>query len=547
MQTPCANALATAVINQPEADPRPGNATPMTTSAALSSPLSDATNRVTTPKAGSAKTAERTKNVASLASQLELLGFDPRPRTATAAGSTKVEAAEGQDGTQPAVLPQPGKSRAKRQQQKRPPKRRPRATSTSTAEPVSAPPVSLELGIELDMLEECSPTPRPLPGAWTPTVDLGEAVVARAQEKLDNGAAKWTPTKDLGSDHVARSEARLMDTRVEKLTGGSISTLHPSVADPATTPMMMASMAEGGTAAQDADYDLSQALRNYRARTADRKVSWASRLPIGEVGKAIARLAGYSFLKTRVWKVDNGTDASHLVSLRHSPRVSELHVDGVHVANCAHSMFFPVYENTFELPFTIDGNGGASIDGAVTLNSGGLPDCNVSYACKITSGAEGVTVMEDTHSLPPSFVTASAVAAADCGKGNTMALSLSVPRYDIRKSRADQSGEEFVVFEVHVTIGGKPELGVEDEVLVIFKRFADFDTLSMLLKSVAVAPHCSKQTLLPKLPPKTYGVRRFGHAFLEERRSKLEQYLVALLNVPGISYNPDMLQFLGLL
>ena len=48
------------------------------------------------------------------------------------------------------------------------------------------------------------------------------------------------------------------------------------------------------------------------------------------------------------------------------------------------------------------------------------------------------------------------------------------------------------------------------------------------------------------LPSKTC-VRRFGHGFLEERRVQLQQYLDGLLKLPGVSYNPDFLMFLGLM
>lgn len=48
------------------------------------------------------------------------------------------------------------------------------------------------------------------------------------------------------------------------------------------------------------------------------------------------------------------------------------------------------------------------------------------------------------------------------------------------------------------------------------------------------------------LPSKTY-VRRFGHDFLEERRTQLEDFLQGLIKVDGVSFNPDFLSFLGLL
>jgi len=82
-----------------------------------------------------------------------------------------------------------------------------------------------------------------------------------------------------------------------------------------------------------------------------------------------------------------------------------------------------------------------------------------------------------------------------------------------------------------------------------FKRFSQFQTLHAQLKSVQGYVNSGRalQLALPSLPPKTYGVRRFGHLFLEERRVELEGYLTALLQLPGVSYNPDFLAFVGLL
>jgi hypothetical protein len=51
----------------------------------------------------------------------------------------------------------------------------------------------------------------------------------------------------------------------------------------------------------------------------------------------------------------------------------------------------------------------------------------------------------------------------------------------------------------------------------------------------------------PKLPPKTFGVRRFVVTFLEQQRLLLQGYLNALIHMRGVSYNPDCLRLLELM
>jgi hypothetical protein len=232
---------------------------------------------------------------------------------------------------------------------------------------ISALPLDLSLG-GLSTSEEASPTPRPLPGGWTPTLDLGEAATARVQAKFEGQSSKWTPTKELGQEATARAQARL-DANVTE----------PSSAGTALEAM----------AGHIDDYDMARALRN-RAR-GEKKIPWSSRLV--NPSASIARLADTAFLKTHVWKFDC-EGVSHLISLRHFARTSELHIDGAIKATATHPMFFSLYENArLELPFHLDG----CEAGFVTMVASGFPECKVIYECWIG----GERIAEDTHALPP--------------------------------------------------------------------------------------------------------------------------------------------------
>lgn len=78
-----------------------------------------------------------------------------------------------------------------------------------------------------------------------------------------------------------------------------------------------------------------------------------------------------------------------------------------------------------------------------------------------------------------------------------------------------------------------------------WKRYNDFDELYTLVRS-AYSYYPLDTLSIPKPPGKTLR-KRADSDFIESRRASLEGFLKGLLRLTRISYNPDMLRFLGIL
>lgn len=78
------------------------------------------------------------------------------------------------------------------------------------------------------------------------------------------------------------------------------------------------------------------------------------------------------------------------------------------------------------------------------------------------------------------------------------------------------------------------------------KRFKDFDTLHRAVRSAFLDAGEEFIEELPKLPGKTF-MKKSGDEFIEKRRGELETYIVELLKVDKMSFNPDVRGFFGLL
>ena len=151
----------------------------------------------------------------------------------------------------------------------------------------------------------------------------------------------------------------------------------------------------------------------------------------------------------------------------------------------------------------------------------------------------------------------------------TLAALACYCRYELKR---DSDGDEYVAFQIAV------QHSADEPAAVIYKRFGDFDKLHtcalfvpapcvchrlvqlsthcvrLMQRRLIKSVHCQDENtveelsnMMPKLPPKTFGVRRFGNSFLEERARGLDKYLQHLLKVKGICFNPDFLSFLELL
>eukprot|EP01043_Picozoa_sp_COSAG02_P031477 COSAG02_NODE_2056_length_9981_cov_99.588194_8_plen_431_part_00 len=398
----------------------------------------------------------------------------------------------------------------------------------------------LKIGLQLELRDDApcdsslvdisisaGDTPTLNQGAWTPSADVGAALVAKAQSKLQKQCGAWTPSATLGSDAVARAEARL-----DQKSKGLVS--------PATQHI---------TAIGSEDEVLSRALRNFRAKRSqtERSISWASRLPLSASISNVLSELELAFSTMRVWKIVDAEGETHLISLRHFSQSSELHIDGSLVATAAHSIWST--SDPLELPFETNG-----VVGTIKMGKDSAYECIV----------DGETMPEDAQFLPPS----------------SHIVHISVPRYEIRES---SDGHQYAAFEVHsFTRADGADEDTPCERVEAFKRFSQFQTLHAQLKSVQrhrqepndsegqtptlpVRPGLTRSSIVPvcgcccgcmlptnnwqrpqTLPSKTY-VRRFGHDFLEERRNQLEHFLQGVVKVDGVSYNPDFLSFLGLL
>lgn len=306
----------------------------------------------------------------------------------------------------------------------------------SASSPRTDPGLSLELRDDvvcdsslLDISISAVDTPTVDPGAWTPSADVGAALVAKAQSKLQQQCGAWTPSATLGSDAVARAEARL-DQKSNVLVS------------PATQHIK---------AIGSEDEDLSRALRNFRAKRSqtERSISWASRLPLSASISNVLSELELAFSTMRVWKIVDAEGETHLVSLRHFSQSSEMHIDGTLVATAAHPIWSKA--DSLELPFETNG-----VVGIVKMGKGHEYECIV----------DGETMPEDAQSLPPS----------------SRIVHISVPRYEIRET---SDGHQYAAFEVHsFTRADAADEDAPCERVEAFKRFSQFQTLQAQLRSV---------------------------------------------------------------
>jgi len=203
---------------------------------------------------------------------------------------------------------------------------------------------------------------------WSPSADVGAALVAKAQSKLSQQAGAWTPSRELGTHHVAKAEERLARS-----------------AAPAQSPttQRLEDMERD-------DEDLSRALRNYRAKRSQetRSVSWASRLPVAKCMANVLEEVDIALSAMRVWTVADRRGRDHLVSLRHFSRQSELRVDGVRTATVAHSMW---RDDDLLLPFTVNDDQHGNVRIKQSMWSQPVYQCSL-------EGSEA----EETSLLPPS-------------------------------------------------------------------------------------------------------------------------------------------------
>ena len=263
-------------------------------------------------------------------------------------------------------------------------------------------------------------SPVRLEAGWSPSADVGAALVAKAQSKLSQQAGAWTPSRELGTHHVAKAEERLARS-----------------AAPAQSPTTrrLEDMERD-------DEDLSRALRNYRAKRSQetRSVSWASRLPVAKCMANVMEEVDIALSTMRVWKVADRRGRDHLVSLRHFSRQSELRVDGVRTATVAHSMW---RDDDLLLPFTINDDQHGNVRIKQSLWSQPV------YQCILEDGQPA----EDTSMLAP----------------HSLIQKICVPRYEVRSA---SDGTQHVAFAVTTTLstGGGDEAPAEE----IMHRFSDF-------------------------------------------------------------------------
>eukprot|EP01045_Picozoa_sp_COSAG04_P013088 COSAG04_NODE_911_length_9469_cov_11.221025_2_plen_525_part_00 len=263
-------------------------------------------------------------------------------------------------------------------------------------------------------------SPARLEAGWSPSADVGAALVAKAQSKLSQQAGAWTPSRELGTHHVAKAEERLARS-----------------AAPAQSPTTrrLEDMERD-------DEDLSRALRNYRAKRSQetRSVSWASRLPVAKCMANVLEEVDIALSTMRVWKVADRRGRDHLVSLRHFSRQSELRVDGVRTATVAHSMW---RDDDLLLPFTINDDQHGNVRIKQSLWSQPV------YQCILEDGQPA----EETSLLPPS----------------SLIQKICVPRYEVRSA---SDGTQHVAFAVTTTLStGSGDAAPAEEIM---HRFSDF-------------------------------------------------------------------------
>lgn len=103
---------------------------------------------------------------------------------------------------------------------------------------------------------------------------------------------------------------------------------------------------------------------------------------------------------------------------------------------------------------------------------------------------------------------------------------------------SSESSRGTVLYEINTVLN--------DKETVVRRRFSDFDELDCLVRSVFQGHHLSSN--LPPLPSKHMKLL-MDHTtsdFVEQRRIDLEVFLRRLINVPHVTCDPDLLEFLGL-
>ena len=108
-------------------------------------------------------------------------------------------------------------------------------------------------------------------------------------------------------------------------------------------------------------------------------------------------------------------------------------------------------------------------------------------------------------------------------------IRVEISRYEIRDS-------DFDPYAVYIVKASKGKITAEKE-----RRFKEFEKLNKAIKKFL-----PKDAILPEASSKI-GVRNLTSSFLQERVTKLNEYLHKLLESPELQENEDFLFFLGLL
>ena len=108
-------------------------------------------------------------------------------------------------------------------------------------------------------------------------------------------------------------------------------------------------------------------------------------------------------------------------------------------------------------------------------------------------------------------------------------IRVEISRYEIRDS-------DFDPYAVYILKASKGKITAEKE-----RRFKEFEKLNKAIKKFL-----PKDAILPEASSKI-GVRNLTSSFLQERVTKLNEYLHKLLESPELQENEDFLFFLGLL
>ena len=205
-----------------------------------------------------------------------------------------------------------------------------------------------------------------------------------------------------------------------------------------------------------------------------------------------------------------GETTSHFISTRHSSDSLTVLFDGAGLKEWQHDPSEEEKDYMFTLP------GGLGLSGMVTVTR--LGSNKYEY---------NLDVPGEVMDLSEHWLTA----------------TVELDSIFIRKATVEdkESGSPYILYEVTTILRDRPEGPGH----VTHKRFSEFDTLHKLVKSSFSAKlNKSKQFTMPSKPKKTL-LKRFDEASCEKRRVELEAYLQALIRIPAIGSNPDVLRFLN--